>query len=221
MTLSDFRNEGDHKVCTLTVTEILQVLDPENYITQDELDHPKAIDIPNPYNYFYLSAFNIVDTKTLTVKAYNSTSATETHSWIKYDGISLDKDGNSLNTADTYDDQFLKENTTNSHDCKNFGHAYYRVYMESTARPSEIVTQNAIAPLALTESELSSGSRVARTVYLESNTTGVEDVVTDEVEAQDAPVVYYNLQGVRVENPAAGAVYIRVQGDKVTKEYIR
>ncbi|MFH8142584.1 MAG: hypothetical protein K1V88_04050 [Muribaculaceae bacterium] len=30
------------------------------------------------------------------------------------------------------------------------------------------------------------------------------------------PVVYYNLQGVRVENPANG-VFIRVQGSQVTK----
>lgn len=35
----------------------------------------------------------------------------------------------------------------------------------------------------------------------------------------DAPVVYYNLQGVRVANPSGGA-YIRVQGSKVEKVYI-
>lgn len=35
----------------------------------------------------------------------------------------------------------------------------------------------------------------------------------------DAPVVYYNLQGVPVANPGSGA-YIRVKGSKVEKVYI-
>lgn len=38
----------------------------------------------------------------------------------------------------------------------------------------------------------------------------------DMVDA-DAPVVFYNLQGVRVANPAAGNIYVRVQGAKATK----
>lgn len=36
----------------------------------------------------------------------------------------------------------------------------------------------------------------------------------------DGPVTYYNLQGVKVDNPAPG-VYIRRQGDKATKVLIR
>lgn len=35
----------------------------------------------------------------------------------------------------------------------------------------------------------------------------------------DAPAVYYNLQGVRVENPGPGA-YIRVRGSKAEKVFI-
>ena len=42
-------------------------------------------------------------------------------------------------------------------------------------------------------------------------TTGLENIAVEEAEA-----VYYNLQGVRVENPAAG-VYVRVAGGKATK----
>ena len=44
----------------------------------------------------------------------------------------------------------------------------------------------------------------------------------DSVGAADGDVapVYYNLQGVRVADPANG-VYIVVRGDKVTKEYVR
>ncbi len=43
--------------------------------------------------------------------------------------------------------------------------------------------------------------------------TGIEAI---EAAATDAPVVYYNLQGQRVANPAAG-LYIRVQGTDVKK----
>lgn len=46
--------------------------------------------------------------------------------------------------------------------------------------------------------------------------SGVEDVEFDV----DAPVQYFNLQGVRVENPAQG-IYIRVQGNKVSKVIVR
>ncbi len=43
--------------------------------------------------------------------------------------------------------------------------------------------------------------------------TAVEVVAT---EAADAPVEYYNLQGMRVANPANG-IFIRRQGNKATK----
>lgn len=43
--------------------------------------------------------------------------------------------------------------------------------------------------------------------------SGVESV---EVSAEDAPVEYYNLQGVRVDNPTPG-IYIQRQGNKVRK----
>ncbi len=46
--------------------------------------------------------------------------------------------------------------------------------------------------------------------------TAVEGIVVDN----NAPAEYYNLQGVRVANPAGG-VYIRVSGGKATKVYLR
>lgn len=45
------------------------------------------------------------------------------------------------------------------------------------------------------------------------NMSGVEDITADDA---NAPVEYYNLQGVRVENPANG-VFIRRQGSRVEK----
>ncbi|MBD5367497.1 MAG: hypothetical protein HDR82_10965 [Bacteroides sp.] len=47
----------------------------------------------------------------------------------------------------------------------------------------------------------------------------VDNVVVDN-DNQDAPAIYYNLQGVRVENPANG-LYIKKQGNKVSKVVIR
>ena len=48
----------------------------------------------------------------------------------------------------------------------------------------------------------------------------VEEVAADiEAADENAPVEYYNLQGVRVENPSNG-LYIRRQGNKVTKDII-
>ncbi|MDE5734040.1 MAG: Ig-like domain-containing protein [Duncaniella sp.] len=46
----------------------------------------------------------------------------------------------------------------------------------------------------------------------------VKDVNTaiEDIEAADAPVEYYNLQGIRVANPTSG-LYIKRQGNKVTK----
>lgn len=45
--------------------------------------------------------------------------------------------------------------------------------------------------------------------------TGIEDI-----EASEAAVEYYNLQGIRVANPENG-IYIRRQGNKVTKVYVK
>ncbi|MBQ4344771.1 MAG: hypothetical protein IJC40_02555, partial [Muribaculaceae bacterium] len=50
-------------------------------------------------------------------------------------------------------------------------------------------------------------------------TVGVEDIVTTEEDA-NVPVEYYNLQGIKVENPEAG-IFIKVQGRNVTKVYVK
>lgn len=45
---------------------------------------------------------------------------------------------------------------------------------------------------------------------------GIEQLTPDSP-AQDAPTEYYNLQGIRVTEPAARGIYIRRQGSKVSK----
>lgn len=49
-------------------------------------------------------------------------------------------------------------------------------------------------------------------------TSGVSNIIED---ATDAPVEYYNLQGVKIAEPAQGTIVIRRQGSKVTKELVR
>ena len=49
------------------------------------------------------------------------------------------------------------------------------------------------------------------------NTIAGIETVNAAADNTNAPVVYYNLQGMRVNNPAAGNLYIRVQGTDVTK----
>lgn len=47
---------------------------------------------------------------------------------------------------------------------------------------------------------------------------GVSNIAVDNT---NAPVEFYNLQGIRVENPAAGNIYIRRQGTTATKVLVK
>jgi len=51
------------------------------------------------------------------------------------------------------------------------------------------------------------------TITLSRGTSAIANVEADDT---NTPMVYYDLQGMRVENPANG-VFIRVQGSQVTK----
>lgn len=54
-----------------------------------------------------------------------------------------------------------------------------------------------------------------------TESTGIDGIEADEAdEADEASAVYYNLQGVRVDQPAAG-LYIRVAGNKVEKILVK
>lgn len=50
-----------------------------------------------------------------------------------------------------------------------------------------------------------------------SFTAGINDIVTD---SPAAPVEYFDLQGIRVDRPEPGRLYIRREGTKVSKEII-
>ena len=55
--------------------------------------------------------------------------------------------------------------------------------------------------------------RIAQEGFVDENTHGVEGIVADE---SNAPVEYYNIQGMKIANPENG-LYIKVQGNKATK----
>ncbi len=50
--------------------------------------------------------------------------------------------------------------------------------------------------------------------------SAVGDITVEPAGDDSAPVVYFNLQGMRVDNPANG-IYIKRQGSKATKVYVR
>lgn len=59
-----------------------------------------------------------------------------------------------------------------------------------------------------------------RREHRESNESGVDQIAVDNLD-KNAPVEFYNLQGIKVADPANGGIYIRRQGNKVSKIIIR
>ena len=62
----------------------------------------------------------------------------------------------------------------------------------------------------------------AKAEYVLKGASGIEDIVNDTVVENEAPVTYYNLNGVQVqaENLTPG-VYVKVQGKKATKVVVK
>lgn len=59
-----------------------------------------------------------------------------------------------------------------------------------------------------------------KNIVLTNKNAGVETVLGDNAD-ENAPVEYYNLQGMKLNNPAAGQLVIRRQGSKVSKLIVR
>ena len=60
-------------------------------------------------------------------------------------------------------------------------------------------------------------SEIKTVIFSQSTTTGIDDVTFD----CNLPVEYYNLQGIRIDNPDNGNVVIARKGNKVKKIVIR
>lgn len=58
--------------------------------------------------------------------------------------------------------------------------------------------------------------------FVNTNSSAITDITTDSaIEDSNAPVEYYNLQGMRITNPCPGQLLIRRQGRNVTKIVVR
>lgn len=105
----------------------------------------------------------------------------------------------------------------------------YEVYYRFTAKSEEEVAEQDLegwtkyegTPVVLSKAGtleykgvIGNAETAVKTVTVTGISTSVVDVIADD---ENAPVEYFNLQGVRVENPAAGGLYIKRQGSKVTK----
>ncbi len=64
------------------------------------------------------------------------------------------------------------------------------------------------------------GTVAKKFIYHNGKTTGVEEIEAAAAADENAPVEYYNLQGIKVKNPSNG-IFIKVQGSKVSKVLIR
>ena len=83
------------------------------------------------------------------------------------------------------------------------------VFADTTADPQQTYEYAVTAVYATGESALSAPVSIS--------IAGVDSV---EADGSDAPVEYFNLQGIRVENPAPG-IYIRRQGTAVSKVIVK
>lgn len=72
------------------------------------------------------------------------------------------------------------------------------------------------AKFELANSDLKLEAKDGNLVMVDPSTTGIDDIVAGD----DTAPVYYNLQGVRVDNPENG-MFIKVQGGKTSKVIIR
>ena len=61
------------------------------------------------------------------------------------------------------------------------------------------------------------GTVAEKLIFAVDNTSAVEGI---EIEDANAPVEYYNLQGVKVAEPSNG-IFIKVQGNKASKVYVK
>jgi len=78
------------------------------------------------------------------------------------------------------------------------------------------IPYHATSVLAMTSEKLYYGSAFASTLTFKEATSSIGSI---EIEDTNAPAVYYNLQGVQVENPSG--FVIRIQGGKATKMYVK
>jgi hypothetical protein len=123
------------------------------------------------------------------------------------------KDGKDSFRAKVSDWANVQTNSRLSADGKKL---YFRrnVQWNSTMEQSE----NGTAWKAFPKPTSNSGLLIAAIIPIgENDPSGLDEVIADE----NAPVEYFNLQGLRVSDPQPGQMVIRRQGSKVSKIIVR
>ncbi len=89
------------------------------------------------------------------------------------------------------------------------------IWTASTVADQSEVETSAVKSVTFIGNQSSGGKIITsiKVLYDVDTTTGIENVSAEE----NGVAEYYNLQGVRVANPTAGKLYIKRQGNKVTK----
>ena len=122
----------------------------------------------------------------------------------------------SVNSRDDYGNMTFKDGSWNEiESLKNSATNMNEWKAWPRSATSTVLTLDAAAARALASTGfIISGYNVTVTkVVFNSASLGIDEIET----SADAPVEYYNLQGIRVSEPAAGNIYIRRQGSTLTK----
>lgn len=197
--------------------------------------------------YYVSSAWERSGTNDKVIKAtaVHTRDTEPTHAWTKFEDYSIYENGSSQSNGNNWywrdhsdnpsgyqeaaitnpnkpfgtQQVSVSNNNTDTHDCCNFSRAYYRYYASHPdARPAE--TASRISVKAHVSTSDITNTRVARTLEVADNTTGVSDITAEG--AQDGETAWYTLQGIRLQGqPTTAGAYLKVSGRTATKEIVK
>ncbi|MDE6160621.1 MAG: hypothetical protein K2F77_03075, partial [Muribaculaceae bacterium] len=102
---------------------------------------------------------------------------------------------------------------------EGFNETYSTLYLnEGSGTVSFTLPQEDVALMLANGMIFQGDGLTINKVYIDrEGSAGIADITADE----NAPVEYFNLQGIRVAEPQAGQFVIRRQGSKVTKLLVK
>ncbi len=109
---------------------------------------------------------------------------------------------------------------TKSYNMSVSGTEHYQMYLDPAGNLAIVARGTGYELYTLRNSDPRCTTPALESMTITNAGAGVEDVRQDAT-VNDAPVEYFDLQGRRVTNPAAGQIVIRRQGADVTKVIVR
>lgn len=136
------------------------------------------------------------------------------NTWSTDNGVEFNADGTAVNTYENVNTAFKVRvyDTETDHDYAKTGTLTANAWNDVNANQDEMVLPE----------ELQTGAvkftfnNANKSLYIERGVSGVDSITAED----NAEPVYYNLQGIRVDNPENG-VFIVVRGDKVSKQIVK